>query len=65
MAFTLSATNETGSLVSFLSETARGALEKLLELERSGIQAVTVKDDKGTVLSRADLEELYTPKKTG
>ena len=64
MAFTVSATNAGAPVVSFSTDTARDALEKRLEFERAGYQSVAVKDDKGGALSRAELEALYTPKKT-
>jgi hypothetical protein len=64
MPFTITATNNNKDVVSFHRDTAAGALEKCLELERGGFQTIIVKDDKGRGLSRDQLERLYQPKKT-
>ena len=47
MPFTITATNNNMDVVSFERDTAAGALEKCLELERGGFQSIIVKDDKG------------------
>ena len=64
MPFTITATNNSMEVVSFEPDTAAGALEKCLELERGGFQSIIVKDDKGQGLSRDQLEKLYDGKET-
>ena len=54
MPFTITATNSAGA-VSFQKDKASSALDKSLELERSGFQKIVVKDDLGRTLSRDEL----------
>ena len=62
MPFTITATNNSMEVVTFEANTAAGALEKCLELERGGFQTIIVKDDKGQGLSRDQLDKLYERK---
>jgi|HubBroStandDraft_1064217.scaffolds.fasta_scaffold134768_4 hypothetical protein len=57
MRFTITVGDRVG-VASFRRETARNALEKWLELERVGLQFVTVKDHNGRQLTREQLERL-------
>jgi hypothetical protein len=54
MPFTITATNSAGA-VSFARTNASDALKKRMELELSGFQKVTVKDNLGRSLTRDEL----------
>jgi hypothetical protein len=58
MPFIVTATNSMGA-VSFAKNTAKEALDKVLELEQAGLQNITVKDDKGRSVTRDHLVMLY------
>jgi hypothetical protein len=57
MRYTITVGDRVG-VAPFRRETARRALEKWLELERVGLQFVTVKDDKGYQLTHEQLKRL-------
>jgi hypothetical protein len=58
MPFIVTSTSSVGA-VSFHKKTAKEALDKVLELEQSGLQKITVKDDKGRSVTRDQLAMLY------
>jgi hypothetical protein len=61
--FTITATNRMGA-VSFARDTAVDALNKCLELQKAGFQAITVKDEKGRELTQDQLIHLSSPEKS-